>query len=875
MFQILGMLDKLGAGIFYGIVSGIYSTVAKIYDIMLELVQSPSDMFTINLGNILDTAYVAAGVFMLFRVIIAMIQMFLNPDTVTDSSAGAGKLVTRVVTVIVLLIALKPTGFILGDSGLLRQIENALLADDGLITNIINGTNPSFDENNETLNKDDYVYRLDNSSSNFNTMNFSKYLYEDVSADNKKLTCYYLKVYSHSQKVEGNNVNHQMTINKVYKIEFYNNNKDGKDGSLNCSNNVCKYSYTVRDGTRIAGKTENGNYSSLDGKISMGDAFSGSFPRKCPKYLQEKSSGNTYYAAMKKHPVDNNVSVCKGGVVGTSTETECKNTGIMGGYSTFDELRNVVTSLQLKSSGVSYSVSSTNPWIKKLTNTSRNEEEVGEKTYLQGVDEDAVKFAQTTAGTFMDCSGDSECNKAKTEMFKSSSANADIIDFVADDTMTLDWFTAAIVGVALIIYLLILCIDVIVRRLKLILMEMISPIPIVGYIDPKDKMFTTWFKMYISIYVDLFIKLIAMAFLVNLLKWDNLSALWGEDSGLLVKFFYIVAILVFVKVVPSMLTKIFGLDSNGGSFKDIIGMAKGAAGFGAGAALGGAVGAGAMVATMGSAWSNTDGSKLQKLKNAALAGGMGAGSALGSTVKGAGAGSKGKVFEGAKGAVTTAGSRMGKFREGFTPGNLVTAATVGRVGMSHAQRTDRMLTGIQQENERLSDVNKVKSEISSIASGSDFGTYVDNLANNNLIDTAQAKEWKDQWVDAQIDADRGNTAGVESFKDNVIGKNDLLKNYSGDIIEKGKQAQIRQQMRSLNDMIQGDSTISNVTGKKEIIYYAKSIEDENGVKINTTVKDADTRVNARKEENFNEISRQTQTSKYRTSKAALDSDGKK
>ena len=33
-------------------------------------------------------------------------------------------------------------------------------------------------------------------------------------------------------------------------------------------------------------------------------------------------------------------------------------------------------------------------------------------------------------------------------------------------------------------------------------MEVLSPIPVVSYVDPKDKMFNTWFKMYISIYVE-------------------------------------------------------------------------------------------------------------------------------------------------------------------------------------------------------------------------------------------------------------------------------------------------------------------------------------------------------------------------------------
>ena len=82
----------------YTIIAGIYTFIARIYDIMLKLVQSGSEAGSIADFYISDVAtvmYTIAGVFMLFRVTIAMINMLINPDAINDGKAGAGKLITE------------------------------------------------------------------------------------------------------------------------------------------------------------------------------------------------------------------------------------------------------------------------------------------------------------------------------------------------------------------------------------------------------------------------------------------------------------------------------------------------------------------------------------------------------------------------------------------------------------------------------------------------------------------------------------------------------------------------------------------------------------------------------------------------------------
>ena len=430
-----------------------------------------------------------------------------------------------------------------------------------------------------------------------------------------------------------------------------------------------------------------------------------------------------------------------------------------------------------------------------------------------------------------------------------------------------DFFTALLVGIGVIIYLVILAVDVVVRGFKLALLQLLAPIPIISYVDPKDKIFNQWIKMYMSTFLELFIKLLAISIAVNLLTMISSAELFDTALKTLVA---IIAVLVFAKLFPSIISKIFGIDSMGGSFKDIMGMGKTALGFGAGAALG----AGAGLITGAAAFGATKG---QGFWQRAAAGAQGLGSGISGALHGAGAGSKGNIFGGAKSVASTNANRRNQYNSGLKPTDLLAAATTGKVGMGYAQRVDRNLEKKKQESERLGDVNKVKSEISNIASGSDFGTFVDNLARNGQLDPNQAKKWKDKWVDAQIDADRGDTASVQNFAQSLL-NDDLMKQYSafydvdgnimdastiassGAIIEKGKQAQIRQQLTALNDMISGDSTIANVVGTNQITSYAK----------NGGVKDADSAVNRRKEEIFNEISKATQTTEYRTSKAAND-----
>ena len=81
--------------------------------------------------EIMDRVYVILGIFMLFKVTISLITYLVNPDKINDKEQGVGKLTTRVITVLIMLIGL-PTFF-----SLMTEAQNKLLP---VVPRVIIGT---------------------------------------------------------------------------------------------------------------------------------------------------------------------------------------------------------------------------------------------------------------------------------------------------------------------------------------------------------------------------------------------------------------------------------------------------------------------------------------------------------------------------------------------------------------------------------------------------------------------------------------------------------------------------------------------------------------------------------------------------------------
>ena len=115
--------------------------------------------------------------------------------------------------------------------------------------------------------------------------------------------------------------------------------------------------------------------------------------------------------------------------------------------------------------------------------------------------------------------------------------------------------------------------DIAVRAIKLALLRLIAPIPIISYISTgqeKDGAFGNWVKTLTSTYLSLFIRLIIIYFgiyLIILLRNGELVT-W-VDTSVLANIFVIIGILVFMKEAPKFFQDMLGIKGDGKLFSGI------------------------------------------------------------------------------------------------------------------------------------------------------------------------------------------------------------------------------------------------------------------------------------------------------------------
>lgn len=147
---------------------------------------------------------------------------------------------------------------------------------------------------------------------------------------------------------------------------------------------------------------------------------------------------------------------------------------------------------------------------------------------------------------------------------------------------------STLVGAFLIYVLVTVALKVAIRAIKLSLCEILAPIPIASYIDPKTskQSFDKWVETSIKTYLDLFTRLAVVYFVIyvftllftsqnnGLTKFQELIGKYNGDTGraLLVALFIIVGLLYFAKEMPKFVTSILGIPEG---FSDIGDMFRG------------------------------------------------------------------------------------------------------------------------------------------------------------------------------------------------------------------------------------------------------------------------------------------------------------
>ena len=129
------------------------------------------------------------------------------------------------------------------------------------------------------------------------------------------------------------------------------------------------------------------------------------------------------------------------------------------------------------------------------------------------------------------------------------------------------FFISTLVGLLILFMIIILAIDTAVRSIKLCFLQIISPIPIVSFMDIKENdLFKKWLKLFINSYLELFLKLgsIFLSFLlIKMLmssEFDNIFALrntWG-------RFLFIIGCLLFAKEAPDFVGKLLNIGGDTG-----------------------------------------------------------------------------------------------------------------------------------------------------------------------------------------------------------------------------------------------------------------------------------------------------------------------
>lgn len=297
------------------------------------------------------------------------------------------------------------------------------------------------------------------------------------------------------------------------------------------------------------------------------------------------------------------------------------------------------------------------------------------------------------------------------------------------------------VAVITCLLLITFCIDIGVRSVKLAFLQLIYPIPVISFMDPKsgkDGIFSKWYKMCLSTFLSLFIRLLALYFgiyvimrvgrhgMVDIINGSEITNGW-------IKLFIVIGILMFVKQMPKILENL-GIKLDGDGKFNLNPLKKLEEG-----ALGGKVLSRVPKAAAGAAMGLGMGA-------VGAATGAGIGKGLSGMLSGAAAGLKGKkIGEIHKGQID-ANQRMREARangstffgrRGAQFSNLI--GSQGKAGKLSSE--DKMLEDkIKKKQEFHDSFDNMKSKISSAIEGNKLGSYSE--AYQNLKAKAEAARIK-------------------------------------------------------------------------------------------------------------------------------------
>ena len=603
--MILSTWKNIGI-IFTKFVISIYEGFAYCYNLMCNLITNLDSTFNLNFGTIKESVYVLIAVFMLFRITISLLEYLIDPDKISDKSVGAGKLITRIIISLVLLLS---ANFLFDFS---KRVEKSLLEGDSILFNIFEKEDSGTDgsqvqtkycnlngKNITTIDEleDEVLYCIFTSS----LESEMKSIIKNISDDSRPIEFLTKDVQSHG----------------VPDIDFFRNNEE--------------YVITAIDDPLI-------------------DPFS----------LKQR-----IYIYFNKSE-------------GTKNETLEGTDG------------NVVSE-------------------KVLAAFSNKPEDIIGSNLLIDVD-----------------------------------AENKIAKAVEHEEMKIINFLALIFGICLVVFIIIICIEVVIRQLKLTVLEMLAPIAFVSYMNPNDKILGNWFQKYIGCYLDLFIKLLAINIGTYLITSIDFS--FNDTYGGFAFILLYIGVFLFIKTVPNLISDVLGIKNMGGTFKDSMNALKTAAFTGAGAVAGAGVG---LVSGMGKGASFST-----------VAGGL-----LGGAFRGAAGGAKGGLGGITKSTSTQRQNNISARESNLNGGNWY-QRMLGKVGMDSATRADKDITKLDVQKKKYDEMAGYQKSAEEIAESSN---YMKDLRAENDVNLANGKP---SYSSKELEDMRDKWAGVQAATKLSLDKND-------------------------------------------------------------------------------------------------------
>lgn len=375
-------------------------------------------------------------------------------------------------------------------------------------------------------------------------------------------------------------------------------------------------------------------------------------------------------------------------------------------------------------------------------------------------------------------------------------------------------FISFIVGVLVCYYFLVFAIELGIRMVKLLVLQILAPIPIIMSIDPtqKDKL-KKFGKLYSGIYLSVFIRIftVYLAFAAISLIGNILGNISETSSGTswLVHILLIIAIFKATKELPKLIEDALGMK-----------LGLGDAGKGFGAVLKGTV-----AGTAG-------------LVGGAIAGGItgGAGGALGGAFTGLTTGvTKGAA---AKNAVGVIGASTGAIKGGFGMGARVAGAgglgafMVGGVeNFFGGQGRDKTTLGDfdKQIKNKDKDIEKIREKMDISNKGNDMRNNIENTLNRNyerthgtledmLSNNSDIQSIQERIANAQNDTDRSVAMSELANK-----RNELTNEYNSQ-----KDSYFASQLNMANANYNGPVT-QDVQELRDMINDYNEYVDKNGL----------------------------------------------